>query len=94
MKNFQFSVPGNFPHPMMGNTSPNSAGISYAPMVGQNMGNQRQGSVLLVSNLNQEVSLFFMGDRNNYIVLGLGYRNASIKRPGRLLNFLNFWGGV
>jgi len=53
-QNHHLNFPGNFPHPMMGNTSPNSAGISYAPMVGQNMGNQRHGSVLLVSNLNQE----------------------------------------
>jgi len=45
---------GNFPHHMMGNLSPNSQ-ISYQPhMISQNMGNQRQGSVLLVSHLNEE----------------------------------------
>ena len=26
------------------------------------------------------------------LMILLKYRNASIKRPGRLLNFLNFWG--
>lgn len=44
---------GNFPH-MMGSLSPNSTMSYTQQMVGQGMGNQRQGSVLLVSNLNQE----------------------------------------
>jgi len=44
---------GNFPN-LMGNISPNS-NMAFTPqMVGQPMGNQRQGSVLLVSNLNQD----------------------------------------
>ena len=42
----------------MGNTIQKSPGMYNHPMVGQNMGNQRQGSVLLVSNLNQDVSYF------------------------------------
>ena len=59
-----FSVGGNFPHHMMGNTSPNSAGVSYTPMVGQHMGNQRHGSVLLVSNLNEDVSFIIISNNS------------------------------
>lgn len=42
---------GNFPN-IMGNISPNS-NMSYTQPFGQPVGHQRQGSVLLVSNLNQ-----------------------------------------